>query len=153
MESNESNIERKKLLDNILEKNQTTIVGNGYVDIIIPRSNYIQLINELVINNFIITYITWWEYCTGDKFEPKYGMGGPKNKFGDGWYSEICMDFNEIKTTIASSTNEKEEIIDYILSFIENTELHFYNESITFKDTKSLTPAVWLDVPDDWKNI
>ena len=58
------------------------------------------------------------------------------------------MDFNEIKTTIASSTNEKEEIIDYILSFIENTELHFYNESITFKNTKSLTPAVWLDVPE-----
>ena len=59
-----NNKTRKKLLDNILEKNQTTIVGNGYVDIIIPRSNYIQLINELVINNFIITHITWWEYCT-----------------------------------------------------------------------------------------
>ena len=37
---------KKELLDSLLEKNQTTIVGEGYIDIIVPRLNLVQLIND-----------------------------------------------------------------------------------------------------------
>jgi hypothetical protein len=53
--------ERKIILDNILEKNQTDIVGKGYIDIIVSRMNYKDLIAEILSEKIKIRAISWWE--------------------------------------------------------------------------------------------
>lgn len=74
----------------------------------------------------------------------KYGMGGPKSNFFNGWFSELCFGDDEV------NTNEKDEI----LKIITNKEVHFSGgELIRYKKQECLTPALWLEVPDEWKNI
>lgn len=144
----EFNINKKELLDSLLEKNQTTIVGEGYIDIIVPRSHLVQLINDLVENNITITHVTWWEFCKWDD-QNHYWMWWPKNYFGDGWYSELPIDYFQI----IKSTDNKVEIKSYLIALIQNKEISFWEEIIRYKNCEWLTPAIWLDLPDDWKNI
>lgn len=61
---------KKQLLDEILERNKVTIVGISYIDTIVPRENYTNLVFELIKNDFIISDISWWEYCLDNG--PKY---------------------------------------------------------------------------------
>jgi hypothetical protein len=144
--------ERKLALDSILQRNQTDIVGNGYIDIIAGRSKYINQINELVLEGFNISSITWWEWCNGDQ-KPKYGMGGPKSKFYDGWYAELPIDADDLKYQNQISVVDRLKIIEHILTFIHTKQITLADGLISFQSALWLTPALWLDVPTGWENI
>ena len=141
---------RKNLLDSILIANQTDIVGNGYIDIIVSRSNFISLIATLVNEDFRITNVAWWEYCSANS-KNSYGMGGIKSKHYDGWYSELPINLDEIM--LYDLVTDKSEFIQGIVSIIERKEIKFPDENIKFRTSNWLTPALWLDVPKDWKNV
>lgn len=105
-------------------------VGCGYFDCICPMENAVEFIDTMTKAGIRITDLTWWCHVTNGH-EP-CGMGGPQNKFGTGWYSEICMD-----DTIAFSSN------DEVKDFLTNTWLKSDSYQPCF------TPAFRLAIPDN----
>ncbi|MHB1130932.1 MAG: hypothetical protein ACYC4L_00905 [Chloroflexota bacterium] len=90
----------KYILDWTLEQLHVQPVGRGYIDCICPKANiagFIDAMNKLGIR---ITEFTWW--CFVDEGHKSCGYGGPSNRFGPGWYSEIGM-----ATTYEVSSNEE----------------------------------------------
>ena len=138
----------KTTLDYILEKHKAQPVGHGYIDIIVSRGNYKDLVSDLVTNDFKIESISWWEWCP-DKKENEYGLGGPESIFYNGWFSEIPVDVDHFNFLTDTT---KEDIIQGILNKIETKTISFSDDTITFNQSNWLTPAIWLDVPDDWRN-
>lgn len=138
----------KITLDKILEKHKAQPAGHGYIDIIVFRNNYKEFVSELVTSGFKIESVSWWEWCK-DKKETEYGLGGPESIFYQGWFSEIPVNVDDFKF---SAESKKENIVQEILNKIEEKEISFSKEIVTFKESNWLTPAIWLDVPDDWRN-
>ncbi|ULQ57123.1 hypothetical protein KJS94_02790 [Flavihumibacter rivuli] len=138
----------KALLDDIIEKNKAQPVGKGYIDIIVSRDNYKAFIIDLVANGFKITGVSWWEWHKENQ-EKQYGLGGPKSIFYEGWFFEIPVSVEDFSFSVDIS---KENIIAAILYKIETKVISFSNETVTFKESSWLVPAIWLDVPDDWRN-
>jgi hypothetical protein len=140
-------MDRNKLED-ILENQKAQPVGHGYIDIIVSRDNYKDFVSDLVTNDFKIKSVSWWEWCA-DKKEAVYGLGGPVSIFYKGWFSEIPIDVDNFNFS-AGTTNEN--IIKEIIGKIETKTISFSDETVTFRESNWLTPAIWLNVPDDWRN-
>lgn len=137
----------KEKLDQILEIHKAQPVGDGYIDIIVNRDNFANFICDLIENGYKIESISWWEWCSDEKTN-NYGLGGPKSRYFDGWYSELSIDVDDVELTDKS----KEDQIREVLRVIETKSISFPGETITFTRHDWLTPAIWLDVPDDWGN-
>jgi hypothetical protein len=137
----------KGKLDEILEKHKAQPVGVGYIDIIVKRDNYEPFICDLIQNGYQIECISWWEWCSGEK-RNNYGLGGPKSRYFDGWFSELSSDVDDVELT----NKLKEDQIREVLHAIETKSISFPAETVSFKQNDWLTPAIWLDVPDDWRN-
>jgi hypothetical protein len=131
-------------LDELLVRHKAQPVGHGYIDIIVNRDSYKSFVTDLILNGYTIESISWWEWCSGDK-ESDYGLGGPKSRYYDGWFSELSIDVDDIKVN-----DEKQ--IEEILDAIETKSISFHNNTATFKQNNWLTPGIWLAVPDDWRN-
>jgi hypothetical protein len=138
----------KEKLDEILELNKAQPVGNGYIDIIVSRENYDHFIRDLIENGYSIESISWWEWCPNDK-KNEYGLGGPRSKYYTGWFAELPIDLDDFNF---SEEMENEEIIKEIIKRIEAKTISYLGEILTFNQNKWLTPALWLDVPQDWTN-
>ena len=138
----------KTTLDNILEKHKAQPVGHGYIDIIVSRDNYKDFISDLVISGYKIDSVSWWEWYE-DKKENKYGLGGPESFFYRGRFSEIPVNVDDFSF---STEVTKETVISEIVNRIETKTISFSNETVAFKTSNWLTPAIWIDVPDDWRN-
>jgi hypothetical protein len=138
----------KTTLDNILEKHMAQPVGRGYIDIIVSRDNYKDFISDLVTSGYKIDGVSWWEWCE-DKKENRYGLGGPESVFYRGWFSEIPVSVDDFSF---SADTTKENIVQEILTKIETKSISFSDETVTFKASNWLTPAIWLNVADDWRN-
>ncbi len=138
----------KLKLDTIIRHYKAQPVGYGYIDIIVSRENYKEFIEEIVKSGYQIDSISWWEYCLDNK-EPIYGLGGPESVFYDGWFAEIPIKVDEIQ--LSANLIEREKI-DTIINLIKTKTISFTDEKITFRDNQWLTPAIWLDVPNEWRN-
>ncbi len=138
----------KNNLDKILDLHKAQPVGHGYIDIIVSRENYKSFIRDLIDNDFTIKSISWWEWCPNGK-ECEYGLGGPESNFYKGWFSELPIDVDDIKTF---ESLKKDDSIEKIFNLIETKSISYPNEEVTFKLNSWLTPAIWLDVPKDWRN-
>lgn len=137
----------KKKLDSILEKHNAQPVGHGYIDIIVSRDNYRGFVSDLVSNGFKVKSISWWEWCPENK-RNEYGMGGPQSDYYNGWFAEL----GDIDDLNLSMELANDKVICEIINRIEEKTISFPKETITFELNKWLTPAIWLDVPDDWRN-
>jgi len=138
----------KRTLDDILEKQKAQPVGHGYIDIIVSRNNYKDFVADLITNNFKIKSVSWWEWCAENK-EDEYGLGGPESIFYNGSFSEIPVDVDDFN--IATETT-KESTINAIIEKIESKIISFSDEKVKFSESTWLTPAIWLDVPENWRN-
>lgn len=125
-------MKEKSVLDTVIEKYKIQPVGNGYIDLICPWQSVNDFIDELTQHNIKITGFTWWCHAVGE--HNPCGMGGPKNKFGDGFFSEIEMG------RICEFSSNKD-----VKSFL----LYEWVNSDDYKPC--YVPAFWLDVPKDWK--
>lgn len=140
-------LKNKKILDDLLNKYKAQPVGNGYIDIIVMRDNFKNLIIDLLNNNYEIRSVSWWEFCKKDE-ESLYGLGGPESIFYNGWFSEIPIDIDDISNNI-----EIDSKLQNIFDIIINKVVQFPdNDVISFKKNDCLIPALWLNVPKDWKN-
>lgn len=123
----------KAEIDNILECLQVQPVGSGYIDCICPIQNVAAFIDSISRLNIRITEFTWWCFVSND--HKPCGMGGPKNEYGTGWYSEICMG-----KTYDFPSNEA--LKQYLICE--------WPKSTDYKPC--YTPAFWLDLPDIWES-
>ncbi len=137
----------KNRLDKILDEYKVQPIGNGYIDLIVSRELYKQFIHTLLNEGFILRSISWWEWCPNIEV-CKYGLGGPKSKFYNGWFSELPIDVDDIDLSNISI----EKATKMVINLIESKSIYYPKEIITFKDSIWLTPAIWLDVPDEWEN-
>lgn len=126
-----------RTLDEILAHNLAQPVGDGYIDIIVRRENYRNLLKDLIEKGYEISCISWWEYVDRIDRKSRYGLGGPRSEFYKGWFSEICtvdeIEFRELKNPVEDIT-----------SVIENKIIDIGSKNISFDTDKFLTPAFWL---------
>ncbi len=146
------NRHRKSILDNIIEKNCANPAEGWYIDIIVKRKFVNTFIEDITKQNFLIGYVSWWEYSI---YDAKYGLGGCKSKFFDGWFWEICFGDDEIDISKYLLNDSREDIINNINSkykeLIEEKKLTFANgEEISYKEHDFLTPGFSIVVPDAW---
>lgn len=140
------NLMNKENLDYLLSKYKAQPVGSGYIDIIVVRSKYQSFAKELIENGFRICAISWWEYLDVLGEKNTYGMGGPKSKFYSGSFHEVAEELDKLPD---NPTN-----LQSVIDTVENKDLgNYLGKQITYKDTVSVTPAFWLDVDKNWKNI
>ncbi len=138
----------KETLDQIIKSFKAQPVGNGYIDIIVLRENYKQFITDLIENGFVIKSISWWELCEGNK-EGNFGLGGPKSHYFDCWFSELSIDVDDIELDEKMTIENQAK---FIIDRVEAKTIIFQNEIIAFKKISWLTPAIWLDIPNSWRN-
>ena len=74
-------------LEAILERLHMIPVGSGFFELICPQSSIAAFLDEMDRRQIQIAGFSWWCHVT-EGHEP-CGMGGPRDKYGDGWYSEI----------------------------------------------------------------
>ncbi len=75
------------------------------------------------------------------------GLGGPRRRYYDGWFSELSVQVDDIELS-EDDIRQIEKVIDAI----ETKSISFPNETMTFKQHNWLTPGIWLDVPNEWRN-
>lgn len=145
-------------IERLLEKYKTEPVGSGYIDIITP-SEYIEyLIEGFTKMNIAVECVTWWCHCS-DSNKKQYccphGMGGPKSKYYDGWYSEMGFEFEtfDIPTEEFQELNYDNELPNKIKTINDTIKSYVTDLSKARGYSECLTPAFWLHVPDEWKRI
>ncbi len=135
----------KTRLDELLEEYKAQPVGNGYIDIIVSRENYRSFAKALIDSGFIIEAISWWEYLENIDAPNSYGMGGPRSRFYSGWFAETCTDTDDVR----HSNNTLAAVVEIVEGKVLG---EFDGEQVSFKKTKSLTPAFWLNVDESWES-
>ena len=138
----------KEKLDAILEMYKAQPVGDGYIDIIVIRENCELFITDLTKNGFKITNVSWWEWCLNSN-ECKYGLGGPRSKYFNGWFSELPVDVDDFRF---EKELKIEDIVKNINNRIATKTIVYPGEIFSYNQNSWLTPAFWVDVPQDWKN-
>jgi len=134
----------KSRLDKILLKTQAQPVGDGYIDIIINPENTYEFISEIKNEGFIIEGVSWWEYCLESISESKFGLGGQKSLYYDGYFAEIQI--NDIYHF------NKDLGIDSIEKCLGNkTIINNEHEVLNYTQDR-LWPGFWIQTPADWKN-
>lgn len=129
----------KTRLDELLVKYKAEPVGWGYIDCLILNDDLSGFANELGVLGIRINAFTVWCHCTDEnkiRYGCPHGLGGPKSKYHDGWFSELCDGpFFELV--------ENKQIIDMV--FNELPKKSWYSPC--------MVSAPWLDVPEGWRSI
>ena len=146
----------QSLIEGLLEKFQAQPVGYGYIDLILERESSIRLIEEFTKLPIAIARLTWWCHFTPEtklKFSCPHGMGGPINKFGEGFFSE-CVQFPDY--AVAELPNSPDEFLLSPDNFAEECNkavVNYIKNVLPFESFYSpcLYAGLWLNVPTDWK--
>lgn len=83
---------KKEKLNLLIKKYKVQPVGNGYLDCIVVE-NAVDFVNELSNIGVNVTNISLWCHCTEKHkhiYNCPHGMGGPRSKYYEGWFSEMC---------------------------------------------------------------
>jgi hypothetical protein len=145
-------------LNSLLKKYQVEGVGNGYIDQILSVEKSIILIKELTALNIAVECLSWWCLTTKEsrsRLGCPHGMGGPKNRYGEGYFSECdhypFTSFEVVEANLQSHyispENCARECNQKFMHYLINDFLAegFYSEC--------LHPGLWLAVPEDWKSL
>ncbi len=154
--------EIQKNLDDMLVKYKVEPVGWGYIDCITLRDTLNGFVNEISNLGLAINYVTWW--CYVNPASPlndgcPHGMGGPKSKFFDGWFSELqSYEFGndiEINVEMESYSKQKTTCLNHetYKAILKKLEKPFqYTPTDYIPENKCVMPALWMLVPEDWRN-
>ena len=122
----------KEALDAALALCHVQPVGDGYADCICPMEKAGEFIDALSALGVRVTGCRWWRLVRGGH-EP-CGMGGPQNRFGAGWYSELGEGLTEFP--------DNEALRNYLLNI--------YPASPKYRECRA--PGFRLEVPASWRN-
>ena len=129
-------------------------VGNGFIDLITPIDRcrpFLDALSDLLV---AVCGVSWWCHCIEDK--PKtsgcpHGYGGPRNPFGEGWFSE-CSQFPMLDV-LRHVTHHEGLSAEEVVRQCNQTVREYLEVTLTKESFYSpcLTPGMWLHVPSDWK--
>lgn len=124
-----------KELDDLMTKYKVQSIGNGYIDCIIVERipDFVEALHE---SGYFVEAITWWCHCTEINKKScgcPHGMGGPKSKFYDGWFSEMVCESKTFKIY------EHKAVIKYVTEDIKKEA--FYSPC--------LVPGMWIKNASD----
>ena len=129
----------KSDLDKLIKRHKVEPVGWGYIDCIISLDNVFDFINDLSDMGVKVSTLTWWCHCKGQSLVCPHGMGGPRSRYYDGWFSEMWFEMLDFENN--------EQVIAYLKNPKDKTMLQWFESR-----PKCLVPALWLDVPKNWRN-
>lgn len=75
-------------LEDILRRHKVQPVGMGYLDCICPREGAALFLEEVSTVGITVTDYSLWQYVLSPE-EAVRGMGGPRCRYREGWYSEL----------------------------------------------------------------
>lgn len=75
-------------LEDILRCRKVQPVGKGYLDCICPREEVPVFLEEVSAAGITVTDYSLWQYVLSPE-ETVQGMGGPRCRYREGWYSEL----------------------------------------------------------------
>ncbi|WP_026476142.1 hypothetical protein [Alkaliphilus transvaalensis] len=158
------NINKGVLVDQLeilMNRYKVESVGSGYIDCIVHKDNLEAFIMELSKLGVLITAVSWWCYVNPNELSQNgcpHGMGGPKSKYYEGWFSELQNEMYELDEPAIKSTVEEYDkhligifnlkVLNRVWKRLEKPFRYTPNDYIM--GNKCLTPALWLLVPDDW---
>lgn len=117
----------KAQLDALMESLGVQPVGWGYIDCICPREHVEAFLDGLAALGIGVSGLTWWCHVTPGHMP--CGMGGPRARGSEDWYSEM----------------PEQELHKF-------TNLEALRRYLGREHHPCRTPALWLDVPEDWRN-
>lgn len=156
LESNKKEIVEQ--LERIFELYKVEPVGDGYIDCIVLKDNMQMFINEISASGILITDVSWWCYVSPNNNESSgcpHGMGGPKSKYYDGWFSELQnafyeVDKDKVESLINSYDSNKVSFLNMqtIEGIQEMLRVPFrYTPTEYIRENKCVMPGIWLLIP------
>ena len=156
-ELNSNSEKYQRLIDDLLEKYQTQPVHYDYSEIILSLDDSLKFLEELTYINIAVEMVSLWCHVTPENeklYGCPHGHGGPRDRFGEGWFSEWCeLDFY-VKDYGINFDNEN--ILPEFLVKQSNNIVKKYLEHDLPKHEYYLPctyPSLWLYVPKKWKRI
>lgn len=131
-------------------------VGDGYIDLILPLRETLELITELSRLPVVVETLTWWCNCTQEstsRLGCPHGMGGPLIRFGDGWFSE-CVGYPDFQVMQEGIDLQNRSIKPHDLASECSRVLYDYMQNRLPLESfyrECLCSGLWLHVPRDWK--
>jgi hypothetical protein len=142
-------------IQQLLVQHQAQAVGNGYIDIILPRHKAVTLVRDLAQLPVTVESLTWWCLCTPASKATlgcPHGLGGPLNRYGEGWFSEcVQYPFFEVAEHGVDLYDPTMEPAD-LARKCSQIMIDYINDRLPREPffTKCLHPGLWLHVPDTW---
>ena len=159
---NSNKSETQKKLDDLLVKYKVQPVGWGYIDCITMKDNFADFITEISELGIVIDYVSWWCYVNPQNpinMGCPHGLGGPVSDYYEGWFSELqSYEFgNDIEIAEKIKSYNMQKIVELnrktLIEIRNKLEKPFqYTPTDFIPENKCVTPALWLLVPDDWRN-
>lgn len=140
--------ETQQKVDTLIQKYAEHVVWTGYIDIIVSRENYITLIDWLTDLWISVFRVTWWCCCNKNNEVSLWCPHGGWWPWFKWWhYSEIYWEYDIFEKNTSNIKQQNTKIKD----IITNKEiLDSDNTILNFRESKCLTPAIWLDIK--WDN-
>ena len=83
-------LKHKEELEEVIERLSIIRVGRDFSTLICPWNAVVAFIDEMEKMQFHITGFEWW--CHVAQGHEPCGLGGPRDRCGNGWYSELPID-------------------------------------------------------------
>ena len=122
---------RVRALGALLERHGVQPVGDGFLDCICPREEAEPFLRGLRSLGVAVSGYSLWQYAASEE-EPVCGMGGPRCRYREGWYSELQGGLYTFR-----SLREMERLLDEEENRLQCT----------------LSPGFWLVVPEDGRCV
>lgn len=151
--------EKQAELDHLIRMHDGLPVGGGYIDIIVGRERSFDLIDGLTAAGFAVEVLSWWCHATERNkmtFGCPHGYGGPVAP--EGYYSELCHDFDEASNDEIRRLDSEERdacvrsLNERMKGTIrtKTTTAMADGVSLSFQSDGCLRPGIWVKVPQTW---
>jgi hypothetical protein len=144
----------QQLINDLIKKYQIQPVGTGYVDLIATRINALKFLDDLTKNLIAVETVALWCHVTEENKKTlgcPHGLGGPLNKFGEGWFSEFCYFYFDVKD-YGIDLDDKSIQPEMFVKQSNQLVKKYLEKGLLEKDyyTACIHPALWLNVPKEW---
>jgi len=143
-------------IESLLEKYQAQPVGDGYIDLILDKDISLVLIQEFTKLHVAVERLTWWCHVTAQTKTTlgcPHGMGGPQNRYGEGWFSE-CVQYPDFFVIEALHPLDESSMSPEIFATKCNELATHYIKDV-FPSEGFYSPCLhiglWVHVPEGWK--
>lgn len=143
-------------IDDVLAEFRVLPVGSGYIDLIVPITDALDLIDRLALVPVAVTSVTWWCHCTPESRRHlgyPHGLGGPRALDGKTWFSECThypdLDLSARSVPVTDTTIAAHVLADACRAELRAYLLHEFPQEPFY--SPCLCPGLWLHVPDAWQ--